>query len=87
MAIIAMILGLVLLLGAIVVLRAAMLKPTFDPGTTISLENTPKAIEYGEKLAIAVERGNVFATQFHPEKSGDAGMEILRKFVALGGKS
>jgi len=43
--------------------------------------------EYGEKLAIAVERGNVFATQFHPEKSGDAGMEILRKFVALGGKS
>lgn len=43
--------------------------------------------EYGEKLAIAVERGNVFATQFHPEKSGDAGMNILRKFVALGGKS
>ena len=43
--------------------------------------------EYGERLAIAVERDNVFATQFHPEKSGDAGMEILRKFVALGGKS
>lgn len=42
--------------------------------------------EYGEKLAIAVERDNVFATQFHPEKSGDVGMEILRKFVSLGGK-
>lgn len=43
--------------------------------------------EYGEKLAVAVERGNVFATQFHPEKSGDVGMEILRKFAAIGGKA
>lgn len=41
--------------------------------------------EYGERLAIAVERGNVLATQFHPEKSGDAGMEILRRFAAMGG--
>lgn len=39
--------------------------------------------EYGEKLAIAVERGNVFATQFHPEKSGDAGMEILERFLSI----
>ena len=43
--------------------------------------------EYGEKLAVAVERDNIFAVQFHPEKSGDAGMEILRKFVALGGNA
>lgn len=42
--------------------------------------------EYGEKLAIAVERDNIFATQFHPEKSGDAGMEILKKFASMGGK-
>lgn len=42
--------------------------------------------EYGEKLAVAVERDNIFAVQFHPEKSGDAGMEILKKFAALGGK-
>ena len=41
--------------------------------------------EYGEKLAIAVERDNIVAVQFHPEKSGDAGMEILRKFAAMGG--
>ena len=39
--------------------------------------------EYGEVLDIAVERVNVFATQFHPEKSGDAGMEILRRFLSL----
>ena len=41
--------------------------------------------EYGEKLGVAVEKGNVFAVQFHPEKSGEAGMSILRKFIALGG--
>lgn len=41
--------------------------------------------EYGEKLAVGVERDNIFAVQFHPEKSGEAGMEILRKFAKLGG--
>ena len=51
MAILLTLLALILILGAIVVLRAAMLKPTFDPNTTISLENTPKAKQYGEKLA------------------------------------
>ena len=38
--------------------------------------------EYGQRLDIAVEQGNVFATQFHPEKSGDTGMEILKNFIA-----
>ena len=39
--------------------------------------------EYGEKLGIAVEEGNVFATQFHPEKSGSTGMQILKNFISL----
>lgn len=39
--------------------------------------------EYGTKLDVAVERGNVFASQFHPEKSGDEGMKILKRFVSL----
>ncbi len=39
--------------------------------------------EYGKKLAVAVEDGNIFAVQFHPEKSGDAGMNILRRFLSL----
>ena len=39
--------------------------------------------EYGAKLGIAVEKGNVFAVQFHPEKSGTEGMEILRRFIGL----
>lgn len=38
--------------------------------------------EYGQRLDIAVEQDNVFATQFHPEKSGDIGMEILKNFIA-----
>lgn len=39
--------------------------------------------EYGARLAIAVEKDNVFAAQFHPEKSGDVGMTILKNFVSL----
>lgn len=39
--------------------------------------------EYGQWLDIAVEKDNIFATQFHPEKSGDIGMEILKNFIAL----
>lgn len=39
--------------------------------------------EYGAELDVAVERGNVFATQFHPEKSGDVGMGILKRFLSL----
>lgn len=39
--------------------------------------------DYGERLGIAVEKDNVFAVQFHPEKSGDTGMQILRNFINL----
>ena len=39
--------------------------------------------DYGVRLAVAAERDNVFATQFHPEKSGDVGMKILKNFTAL----
>lgn len=38
---------------------------------------------YGEKITAAVEHENIFATQFHPEKSGDVGLKILKNFVEL----
>lgn len=39
--------------------------------------------EYGIKLTAAAENGNVFGCQFHPEKSGAAGLNILRAFCGL----
>jgi glutamine amidotransferase len=39
--------------------------------------------EYGYSFCCAVERGNVHATQFHPEKSGAVGLQILRNFTSL----
>lgn len=39
--------------------------------------------EYGTTIHASVECGNVFATQFHPEKSSQVGLTILRNFVQL----
>ena len=39
--------------------------------------------EYGTCIHASVEQDNVFACQFHPEKSGEIGLQILRNFVAL----
>jgi imidazole glycerol-phosphate synthase subunit HisH len=41
---------------------------------------TTAASEYGLRFAGAVERGNIFGVQFHPEKSGDVGLAILKNF-------
>ena len=38
---------------------------------------------YGEEYAAVVNRGSVYATQFHPEKSGAAGLRILESFLDL----
>ena len=37
--------------------------------------------EYGEEITAAVAKGNIAGTQFHPEKSGDVGLSILRAFL------
>ena len=39
--------------------------------------------EYGAELTAAVARGNVYGCQFHPEKSGNAGLSILKAFAEL----
>lgn len=44
-------------------------------------EHTVATTTYGGTFAAAVARDNVFATQFHPEKSGEAGLQVYERFV------
>jgi imidazole glycerol phosphate synthase glutamine amidotransferase subunit len=44
---------------------------------------TAATCEHGSEFAAIIEQGNVFATQFHPEKSGDGGALLLRNFMSL----
>lgn len=39
--------------------------------------------EYGVQIHASVEKDNVFACQFHPEKSGEVGLKILENFLAV----
>jgi len=39
--------------------------------------------EYGGELAVAFEVGNIFGTQFHPEKSGISGLRLLERFARI----
>ena len=39
--------------------------------------------EYGIPITAAVEKGNIYGCQFHPEKSGNVGLNILRKFAEV----
>lgn len=39
--------------------------------------------KYGVTIEASVEKGNVYACQFHPEKSSDVGLQILKNFLAI----
>jgi len=39
---------------------------------------------HGAEFAAVIEQRNIYAVQFHPEKSGDAGMRVLQNFLRLG---
>ncbi|MCD8146106.1 MAG: imidazole glycerol phosphate synthase subunit HisH [Clostridiales bacterium] len=52
-------------------------------GMPTQAEDVIAATDYGTEITAAVQRGNVFGTQFHPEKSGDIGLQMLRNFGGL----
>lgn len=48
-----------------------------------SAEGVAGATEYGRRFCSIYARGNLIATQFHPEKSGAVGLRIYRNFIAM----
>ncbi len=49
----------------------------YVPENEFSIANT----EYGIKFSGAIKKDNFYACQFHPEKSGDTGEQILKNFI------
>jgi glutamine amidotransferase len=47
------------------------------------VDATSASCEYGREFSAVIERGNVFAVQFHPEKSGPVGLQIVKNFASL----
>ena len=47
--------------------------------------NTVATCIYGKEVCAAIAKNNLWATQFHPEKSGKVGLQILENFVSLAG--
>jgi glutamine amidotransferase len=47
------------------------------------VEDTTAECEYGSTFSAAIEHANLFGVQFHPEKSGDPGLMVLRNFCEL----
>ena len=54
---------------------------TLDPGPRLTPPTVTWA-EHGDRFVAAVENGPLSATQFHPEKSGEAGVQLLRNWLA-----
>ena len=52
----------------------------FEPGTPDQVLSTTT---YGGSFASAISAGNVYGTQFHPEKSHDAGIRLLKNFAGM----
>lgn len=49
------------------------------------VSETVAVTNYGEDFTAAAERGNMMGVQFHPEKSGETGIKVLRNFLGIEG--
>ena len=76
--------------------RPSKLMAGIAPGTQVYfthsyaapvVDDTAAICEYGVPFSAAVERGNVAAMQFHPEKSGPAGLQMLSNWLSLSRRS
>ncbi len=56
-------------------------------GAVCEAEYVAAYTDYGGKIPALVQNGLVFGAQFHPEKSGEAGLSILRRFAQLAGEA
>ena len=48
---------------------------------TVNPQEVAASYQYGESVTASIFRDNIFATQFHPEKSQDFGLKILENFI------
>ena len=46
-------------------------------------ENTTSVTNHGIDFTASIEKGNLFGVQFHPEKSGGAGLKVLQNFIEM----
>jgi glutamine amidotransferase len=78
--------------NTLLVERASSLLAGFAAGTRFYFvhsfaaplnEFTLAAAEHGTRFAAVVQRGNFYGVQFHPERSGPAGAQLLRNFLTL----
>jgi glutamine amidotransferase len=67
--------------GPLLHLDLDAVRVTGEPGTSPSPRPRVTIAKHGEPFAAAVEDGLVSATQFHPEKSGDAGSQVLANWL------
>lgn len=65
--------------GRVIEMRPSALRAA--PRATDQHSATTATCTYGRSFIAAAEQGHVLGVQFHPEKSGDAGMEVLRNFL------
>ena len=56
---------------------------SFAPHPDIDSDRLADCVYGGHRICAAVQRGNIMATQFHPERSGEAGLTLLKHFLQI----